>query len=492
MTQKNVPYSIPSTLTFVDVETTGGSPHTDRITEIGIVRVEKGKKVSEFQSLVNPQVHIPHYIQHLTGINQEMVKNAPYFEDIKQTVREHLDGAVFVAHNVTFDYSFVRGEFKRSFDSYQSKLLCTVRLSRALYPEFRRHSLSNLISRFGLSVENRHRAFDDAHALWEFFLKAQEQTEPNLFNRTVESIIKGPRLPANLKKNGIGPFADTSGVYTFIGDSDETGFPQKLYIGKSTSLQKRIYSHFTIGSQSKTDITLSRFTKDITTISTAGNFSAVLLEAHMIKSEKPLLNKALTKEGMYSYLIKSEINGYFTYESVRGIPPVPTSQIEILSAYTSDRSQKESLAALCDENTLCPTLMKLTPTTYPCFSYQVEKCLGACIGLEKPLSYNQRFMASFADTKVSEWPFSGAVMFTENSDDIIEHHIFDAWCHLGTIRVDKATESKETTRYPKAFDWDIYKIIKKIVSIKSRSLKQLSETDIKNYLDSGESSTCSM
>ena len=119
----------------------------------------------EWQSLVNPGVQVPAGITALTGIDNDMLADAPPFERIARELRERLDGRVFVAHNVRFDYGFIRREFALLGDAWRSPNLCTVRLSRALYPEMPRHNLDAVMERHGISIEHRHRAMPDAQAL---------------------------------------------------------------------------------------------------------------------------------------------------------------------------------------------------------------------------------------------------------------------------------------------------------------------------------------
>jgi DNA polymerase-3 subunit epsilon len=152
-------------LVFVDLETTGANPAYHRITEVGIVRIQNGVLVEEWSSLVNPECPISPYIEAFTGISSEMVADAPRFADIGATVLEKLRGAVFIAHNARFDYSFLRSEFRKVGVDYASEVLCTVKLSRRLFPEHARHNLDAVMERHGLTCSARHRALGDARVL---------------------------------------------------------------------------------------------------------------------------------------------------------------------------------------------------------------------------------------------------------------------------------------------------------------------------------------
>jgi len=145
-------------LAFIDLETTGGSSTGDRITEIGLRLWENGEVVEDWQTLVNPEQSIPPFIEKLTGITNAMVADAPTFEDVAERFREKIGDAVFVAHNARFDYGFVKAEFRRIGKAFAAPVLCTVKLSRRLYPEYRRHNMDALIERHGLDPGPRHRA----------------------------------------------------------------------------------------------------------------------------------------------------------------------------------------------------------------------------------------------------------------------------------------------------------------------------------------------
>lgn len=162
--------AIDTPLAFVDLETTGGSAAEHRITEIGVV-VVNANGVSTWTTLVDPQQPIPPFIQQLTGITDAMVRGAPTFADIAGALFERLDGKLFVAHNASFDRGFLRAEFERAGIAFNPDVLCTVRLSRALFPRESRHGLDALIERHALAPSARHRALADADLIWQFWQK---------------------------------------------------------------------------------------------------------------------------------------------------------------------------------------------------------------------------------------------------------------------------------------------------------------------------------
>jgi len=182
-------------LAIVDVETTGGSSRYHRVIEIGILRVENGKVVKKFNSLINPECVVPSFITEITGIKNSDVEDAPLFMDMQDEILELFEDAIFVAHNVGFDYSFIQNEFARIDREFNVPRLCTVRLSRKLFKEHHHHDLSSIIRRMGLMCENRHRALDDAKVLWEFIKKIEAMGRGDELRTVMRQMITQPARP---------------------------------------------------------------------------------------------------------------------------------------------------------------------------------------------------------------------------------------------------------------------------------------------------------
>lgn len=176
--------------TIVDVETTGGSAYFSRVIEIGILRVDRGEITEKFKSLINPGVAVPEFITDLTGITDKLVKKAPTFEEIAEDIFPLFEDSIFVAHNASFDYKFLGAEFGRANLMFTMDTLCTVRLSRVLYPEHKRHNLSAIIDRFNFKCKNRHRAYDDAKVLWDFLNMVEKNFPSEQVTAALERTIK--------------------------------------------------------------------------------------------------------------------------------------------------------------------------------------------------------------------------------------------------------------------------------------------------------------
>ncbi len=180
---------IPKRFLFLDIETTGVSPGRDRITEIGALVYEDGKIVRRYETLINPEVPIPQYIITICGITDEMVKDAPLFQDVAEELMELAEGRIFVAHNVSFDYGFIRAEYERTGIEFNLPRLCTVQLSRKLFPAQRKHNLDAVMERMGLQCSRRHRALDDAQVICSFFDRVRKERKHG-FNEVLKGLIR--------------------------------------------------------------------------------------------------------------------------------------------------------------------------------------------------------------------------------------------------------------------------------------------------------------
>jgi len=262
---------LPVKIAFVDLETSGSSASGDRIIEIGILRVEKNKLVKKFKSLVNPQTQISEFISDMTGINHQDLENAPTFRQIQDEVKELLDDAVFVAHNVRFDYGFIRGEFKRLGLTFASQNFCTVKLFRALHPELYHHNLDSLITYYNFECKNRHRAYDDAKVLWDFYRKVQKKYPMEIIEKHVETLLKKPALPISLTAQQLKNLPESPGVYVFYADNGSA-----LFVGKSSNVKDQVMSRFEN----------PKFTKNVKSMEAFGadsNLEAEILYAKLSK-----------------------------------------------------------------------------------------------------------------------------------------------------------------------------------------------------------------
>lgn len=485
--------TLPKKIAFVDIETTGGRMQYDRILEIGVLRIENNVLVDTYQTLLNPETYISPFIETLTGISAKTIESAPSFYEIKDRLCEILDDCVFVAHNVRFDYGFIKNELKRCNTSFNPKHFCTVKLSRALFPQFARHNLDEIIERFKITCVNRHRALDDASALWDFYQKAQTQVSENLFNKAVSLALKRPSLPLNIQESDLEDISESPGVYIFYGTEsyEKDGKSQKsspakkpqevpLYVGKSINLRDRVLSHFSGDHMSATDMNISHEIKRIETIKTAGELGALFLESSLIKKLQPLYNRKLRLRRRLLILKKiTDENGYDSVK-LEELHSINTEEIsQVLGIFKSKKQAKDMLFKLCKDHSLCQKLLTLEKTKSGCFGYRLGWCKGACVKKETPLSYNIKFLIAFSKTKLKNWPFQGPIFIEEFNalTDSKEFFLLDKWCFLGSIKDDSEVNSLSRDY---SFDYDTYKILHSYLKL-PQNLRKVRELERSQY-----------
>ncbi len=454
-------------LAIVDIETTGARPAYDRITEIAVIEVNALELGAQWSTLVNPGMHIPSGIQFLTGISNDMVAAAPRFAELAEGLYERLAGRVFVAHNSRFDYAFVRHEFERAGLKFLAKTLCTVRLSRRLYPGHPRHDLDSLIARHGLDCRARHRALGDADALWQFLQVAASEHDAEVVAVAARQIAKLPALPAHIDRAMIDEIPEAPGVYLFHGES---GAP--LYVGKSVAMRSRVLSHFSGSLRSGTEMELAREVRRIEWQRTAGELGALLREARLVKELAPAYNR---------HLKKAEALCGFAFDG-RKLRLAQADEIDaetlpfVYGLYRSRRAALQALCALADEHGLCLQSLGFDATgSGACFRQQIGRCAGLCAGKENVHVHHARVATALASVKAAAWPYPGRLGIVEKDrvNDSTEVHVVDRWCYLGTARSDdELADLLETVRSPR-FDYDHYKILARHLGKRSVRTVQL-------------------
>lgn len=446
--------NLPDTYSFVDLETTGTNPNRDRIIEIGILRVKDGEIVDTLNTTVNPEIYIPLEIRNLTGIQDNELNRSPTFASIAKEVKRLITGSVFVAHNARFDYGFLKSEFSREEMSFTSKILCTVKLSRRLFPALTSYNLDSIINYFKLECTRRHRAFDDASVLHQFFTVINKTFDKELLDNTLNALLKTPSLPQFLDKSELDSLPEKPGVYIFYAKDNCV-----LYVGKSTNLKDRIKSHFTNDYLTSRELKISREVARIETIETLGELGALLKESELIKSLQPIYNRRLRRIKEAVVVYKSETTDGLFKAEIKKTKLNEIKPYNIMAIYPSVKKAKDSLREISKTHKLCPKLLGIEKGKGACFNYQIGKCNGICIGAESPVYHNIRFIESFSASKIKKWPFGGAIAISERTIDKKEFHIFDNWIYYGTTDDYSGFTSLSKQELEK-FDWDIYKIIK--------------------------------
>ncbi|SEI39222.1 DNA polymerase-3 subunit epsilon [Dyadobacter koreensis] len=284
----------------VDIETTGGFASGSGITEIAILIHDGNAVIEHYETLINPQKPIPLSIQVLTGINDQMVEDAPLFSEVAAKIHQLLSGCVFIAHNVNFDYSFVKHHLSLAGFSFDAPRLCTVRMSRQIKPGLKSYSLGKLCDALGIKIENRHRAGGDAQATAILFSRLLSWDLEGHIPAMLKRNSKDQHLPPNLASEDFLKLPSCPGVYYF---KDKLG--KEIYVGKALNLKKRVASHFTGHSQGPQR---QHFLRDIYSVDfepCGTELMAFLLEAVEIKKLWPKYNRAMKRPeprfALYAY-----------------------------------------------------------------------------------------------------------------------------------------------------------------------------------------------
>lgn len=359
---------------IIDVETTGLSPKTERLTEIAIIIFENGEIINEFSSLINPEKKVPYRITQLTGINDQMVQAAPHFYEIAKKIVEITTDCTFVAHNASFDYRFIQAEFSRYGFDFQRKVLDTVKLSRKLLPGFRSYSLGKLTAQLGIVINDRHRAYGDAMATVEL-LKRLLAIDPDL----AQLNLRG--LNSRLKREILDALPNEVGVYYFFNEKDDL-----IYIGKSNNIHDRVVSHLN-NTTTRKAMEMREQIAHVDFELCGSELVALLLESNEIKTHMPIYNRA-QRRTTYVW----ELYDYFDDEAYHCLKASRTSDSETqsLTVFSSKRSAIGELERINEEYQLCQSKNGLYQSGGACFHYGIQQCFGACVGEEPAQDYNER------------------------------------------------------------------------------------------------------
>jgi DNA polymerase-3 subunit epsilon len=445
-------------LVFLDLETTGATAAFDRITEIGLIEVERGEYVREWSTLVNPQMRIPPFIESLTGISNDMVAPAPTFAEVAQELKARIHGKLLIAHNARFDYGFLKAEFGRLDTRYSSDLVCTVKLSRKLFPGHARHNLDTLMERHGIACDARHRALGDARVLWDLVRKWRDDLGTDALNTAASAQLKSAALPPGLSQLALDELPEAPGAYLFYGAS---GAP--VYIGKSANVRARVLAHFS----SDRD---KRIVEQVTRIDcrpTAGELGALLEETRLVRELLPVTSRQVRRN--------SELCT-FAWQPGLGKAPdlVCAADIDfgdsagVYGVFRSRRAALEALRKLAQAYQLCLIECGLEQGAGACSAQRLEHCHGVCAGDESRAQHDVRLMTALCELKLQAWPFKGRIGVRETGAARSELHVLDHWCYFGTVR---CAQDLDTLCARPSFDLDTYKILKRLLKDRHRGIE---------------------
>jgi len=372
---------------IVDIETTGGYAAGNGIIEISIQVFDGENIIERFESLINPGQNIPKYIQAFTGIDNSMVQSAPYFEEVAEKVFTILQGNIFVAHNVNFDYSFVKSHLDAFGYTLNLKKLCTVRLSRQIFPGFPSYSLGNLCHSLNINLTNRHRATGDALATVTLFKLLLQNDLKGCIATSLKKTSKEQTLPPNVPKEQFTQLPSSPGVYYF---HDAKG--KVVYVGKAKNIKSRVNSHFSNNSAGRQKQNFVRNIYGITCQPTATELMAAILESTEIKRLWPLFNTAQKKpEEVFGIFVYEDQNGYLRLaieKHRKGSHPVYTFHYKV--------DGHAVIRKLMTQFLLCPKLCFMQTGNDECAGITDQHCNGACAQKETAESYNGRVLKAIA------------------------------------------------------------------------------------------------
>ncbi len=438
-------------LAIVDLETTGADPNRDRITEVAILRIENGSLVDRWSSLVDPERPIPWRIQEVTGISDTMVASAPNFRTLADGIAGRLEGAVFVAHNARFDFSFLRAAFGERGIGFDPPVLCSVKFSRALYPEHARHGLDAIIARHGYVVTDRHRAMTDAELVWRFL---QEATAG--FNSTrIEAAIKRassygravPRLPLG----DLEALPEAPGVYLFLNGADSV-----VDIGRSQHLRSKVLGCFT-GKQDNRTARLAAQTKRVEVALAAGELDAQLLELALLRQYAADAHSG--NAFGWRYVPNRRRLPVLEFESLTGTDPAEWENL--FGCFRGTREAENALRELAMLGHLCPQRLGLEQGNGPCQAHSLRRCAGVCAGRETPEDHDTRLLAALKPLRLKPWPWRGPIAISEIFEPTgrTALHVFDRWCLLGSVHDGAAADELLGDLPPRRFDFERYRLL---------------------------------
>ncbi|WP_271392751.1 exonuclease domain-containing protein [Aequorivita sinensis] len=366
---------------ILDIETTGGKYNEEGITEIAIYRFDGHEIVDQFSSLINPERPIQPFVVNLTGINNEMLRQAPKFYEVAKRIIEITDNCILVAHNALFDNRILTTEFDRLGYPFEKQTLCTVELAKKLIPDMPSYSLGKLVRALGIPLTDRHRAQGDAKATVSLFkMLLAKDTSKQIISETVR---KDPKKKLDSKLlNLVENIPSEVGVYYMLNEAGDV-----IYIGKSKNIKKRLSQHFT--SENRKSKRIQQQVKSVSYEKTGSELIALLKESEEIKQIKPMFNRALRRSS-YTHQLTSFVdeNGYINLSIEKA-----DGRKKAIITFSNFQQAKSELFKITEEYNLCQKLNGLYDSKNQCFNYTIKECYGACISKEPAEEYNARVKA---------------------------------------------------------------------------------------------------
>ena len=405
-----------------------------------------------------------------------MVRDAPTFSSLADDLLARLEGRLFIAHNARFDHIFLRKAFKQTGHVMRNDILCTVKLSRALFPDEPKHNLGTLITRHALLADARHRALADADVLWQLWNKFSTTVAAVDFDRAVQQQLKRPVLPPHLGSDAFDDIPDGGGVYLFYDARDEV-----IYIGKGSNLRQRIGAHFNPDRRLTADIELADLVHRIDWQPIIGEVGLQLAEAVLLRQFRPAQNRTTRRQTeLCSWSIQSGAMAPVAPELVFASKQNFGRAQNLYGLFGTRRKAEARLREVADSHQLCLIALGLEQRMQPhgpCLAHALQRCRGVCIGRESPVLHQVRLESALSNIKVKAWPYAGAIGLVETAPDGRQDiHMIQNWRYLGTAHAEDEIEAicHRTTELP-VFDLDSYKILARVIGSASVTIRMLPE-----------------
>jgi DNA polymerase-3 subunit epsilon len=374
-----------------------------------------------------------------------MVTSAPVFATVADEVLQRLSGRIFVAHNARFDYGFLRVEFKRLGMRFHAPVLCTVKLSRRLYPHEPHHNLDAIMERHGLSCEARHRALPDARVLAGFLAALDRDVDAALLDERIATLIQAPSLPPALDPELIDDLPDAPGVYRLYSQD------ALLYVGSGSNIRSDVLGHFT-NPGSQRDRMLMHEVRRIDWVETAGEIGAALAQ---LRARRACASKQSVPAQHRLFSIELKDRGGWLQPKIVEFD----AAAECFGSFRHERDANKALDQIVKAHKLCRKMLDLEGADGSCVGYQFGHCRGACVAKEPSVLHNTRLQLALAGLKLKAWPFDGPIAVRERSwAGLTEIHVFDEWRHLGSTAQQDQVEDCARRDLP-AFDHDVFRIL---------------------------------
>jgi len=432
-------------LAFVDIETTGLSPAENRIAEIGLVAVDNDRVVDRWTTLLRVAERRSWAFPATSAENSSTYP--PLFADIAPALAERLAGRLLIAHNARFDFAFLRVEFERAGIAFSPQVLCSLMLSRKLYPHLAHHDLDSLVESHALHVEVRHRALPDADLVWQWWQVVHRQFTRDVVGNLIKGLLAGPVLPPGLDPSLIERLPESPGAYVFHGEDD-----LPLFAGAASNLKRHVVDYFRVDHATQKALEYAHRITNITWRATRGILGAQL-HASAFDDTCCATAKGRARVAAYTW--------HFAPAAVPSIRVAPMSEgerpgaTESFGIFPSERKARNALVRLASAHRLCHCLLGIGEfAKQECTACPIDRSVGTCLGTISRKKQLLRLLRALDPLRVAEWPHRGPVGIRERSDI----HVVDHWQFLGTARTESELHELLEIR-PRSFDRRLYRLL---------------------------------